>query len=146
LISPTSSKASSSAAFDSQPLHGYEGYQSYQQEDQQSLLHYDSQQVFNAEVDAAERSVVMEGIERDVGVVHELFVDLHGLVHSQSHTLDALENTITQTHLKSQLAAEELYKAEEYQRRRRKRLCWLVICAASLILFILFILYLLYKF
>ena len=129
ITSPPPSSSSSSSAYSPPP--------SYQQESAGLLsVSADGQELVDAEQDAAHRASFIEQIERDVGVVHELFTELHSLVSVQGDSVDRLEQAMTRTHLSTRQAVDEIFKAERYARDRRRRVCclWLTALLAALIL------------
>lgn len=114
---------------------------------QQSLLADDlnSQQLYDEEIEAQERAIFMQGVESDVSMVHEMFLDLNSLVHQQGHTIDVLENSISATHQKTRAATDELIAAELYQRKKRQRMCCLTCSCGLLMLSVVMTLYIMWK-
>ena len=105
------------------------------------LLPDSSQEPFSAEADAAERATFIEAIEKDVGLVHELFVDLHELVTVQGTVVDRLETAMVRTHESTRQGVDEIYKAEGYAKARRRRVCCLWMTVGMLALCIILVLY-----
>ena len=85
-----------------------------------------SQELYDAEADAVQRSVFIEQVERDVVTLHDMFVDMHGMVSEQAHSITSLESSIGRSAAKVRDGLGEVLKAEEYARRRRGRMfcCW----------------------
>lgn len=77
-----------------------------------------------------EISQVAEGIRE----VNSIFKDLGALVNQQGEQLDTIEDNILQLHGNTQQASRELTKAHEYQKRRGK---WSCILLVALCIFVL---------
>ena len=70
--------------------------------------------------------MLVEQVERDVATLHDMFVDMHGMVSEQAHSITGLESIIGRSAAKVRDGLGEVLKAEEYARRRRGRMfcCW----------------------
>ena len=139
-MKPPSQQAHEMEAFTSPPPPSHLPL-TYQQDTHPLLLIPDSQEPFDAERDAAERATFIEDIERDVSLVHSLFVDLHDLVGVQGEVVDRLEGAIGRTHLSTRQAVDEIFKAERYARQRRQRVCCMWMTGILLTLFAIALLY-----
>jgi len=83
------------------------------------------------------RQQFMYEIERDVLQVHEMFRDLNAMVHLQQYAVDSIEQAIMETSEMTKSGMKELYIAEQYQRKKRAKMCCLVLAMALLILIVI---------
>lgn len=83
-----------------------------------------------------ERNRDIERINDGILEVNSIFKDLGKLVHQQGQQLDTVEDNILQIHGNSQGADQELVKAQEYQRKKGK---WSCILLVALCIFVLII-------
>ena len=85
-----------------------------------------------------ERVVAIHSLERGVREVGELFGDMALLVQNQGENIDNIETNIQNTHVSIDQARDQLVRASQYQRRRRK--CYIkCICLTIGVLTILII-------
>lgn len=94
------------------------------------------QQATDSELQAElyERQQFVLEIERDVMTVHEMFRDLNQLVAMQQYVVDSIEESIAETATKTRDGMKELYKAEQWQRKNRRKMCFMVLAMALIIL------------
>ena len=99
------------------------------------------QELYDAEADAVERSVLVEQVERDVSTLHDMFVDMHSMVSEQGHIVNSLESIIGRSADKVREGLGEVLKAEEYARRRRGRMCCCWVLGGLLLSLVVLVLY-----
>jgi hypothetical protein len=80
----------------------------------------------------ADREQDLEGLERSIAEVNEIFRDLGSLVHEQQYLLgicmvivDNIESNVNHVTLNMENAAGELRSASEYQRSTGKKYCYI---------------------
>eukprot|EP01108_Squamamoeba_japonica_P005068 TRINITY_DN3963_c0_g1_i2.p1 TRINITY_DN3963_c0_g1~~TRINITY_DN3963_c0_g1_i2.p1 ORF type:complete len:135 (-),score=50.00 TRINITY_DN3963_c0_g1_i2:73-477(-) len=79
-----------------------------------------------------ERDKGIREIETAVLTVNDIFTDLAGLVEEQGHMIDNIENNIVSTESQVQQGTTELRSASNYQKKSRKKLCYLLLCVVLL--------------
>jgi len=85
-----------------------------------------------------ERVVAIHKLEKNVREVGELFNDMALLVNNQGENIDNIQTNIENTHINIEQARDQLVKASQYQRRKRK--CYIrCICITIGVLIILII-------
>lgn len=105
-----------------------EGQALLQRQQQQELRQVDAQIDYNSAL-IEERDQGIQDIQQQIAEVGEIFQDLAVLVHDQGAVLDDIEANITTTTHRAKDAAEEIVRAERYQRRARNRRCYLLVIA-----------------
>ncbi|XP_008322290.1 t-SNARE domain-containing protein 1 isoform X1 [Cynoglossus semilaevis] len=85
-----------------------------------------------------QREAAVLQIERDMLDVSQIMKDLASMVHEQGDTIDSIEDYIQTASSNVESANQELAKADHYQRKLRKRKCYLLV-VGSVILMILII-------
>ncbi|CAH2352176.1 syntaxin Vam3p [[Candida] railenensis] len=83
-----------------------------------------------------ERNQEINQINEGIVEINSIFKDLGELVHQQGDQLDTIEENILQLHGHTQQAEQELVKANEYQRKKGK---WSCIVLVALCVFILIV-------
>jgi predicted nucleic acid-binding Zn-ribbon protein len=101
------------------------------------------QQQALAEIDVQFRTYDLEAInktkeavqllESDVAELAEMFEDLHKLVHEQQEDLDHISDNVNAVRVKVEEGHKEVEKADEYDRKAKKRTCMLAILALIII-------------
>lgn len=64
--------------------------------------------------------------------VNEIFMDLATLVEEQGTMIDNIESNIVTAEKHTEQGTSELRKASDYQKKARKKLCYLLLCLAVL--------------
>jgi hypothetical protein len=100
-----------------------------------------SSQISIQNIDSYQREDCMQSIERDVHLVSDMFRDMHELITYQQDSVTHLEYNVSQTYNATESGMNQIYKAEEYMRWRRKRMCCLTMCGATLLLIVIVYLY-----
>jgi len=108
---------------------GQRGNVSYQQ--QQQLLQ-EQEQGFDLE-EVRRRAAAVRQIEHDVTELSEMFNDLQTLVVTQQDLFDNIENNVLAARDQTQSGAQELVKAEKYQKSSQKRMCCLLFLILGII-------------
>jgi len=107
-------------------------------------LHYPQEDISN-ELDhlsamAKDRILTVHSIERQTKEVQEAMKDLNEMVHQQRPLLDLIESRIEVARNDVQSGVDDLEKAETIQKKKRKRLCCIMLMLMiGLIIFVLFI-------
>ncbi|RCK64484.1 Syntaxin VAM3 [Candida viswanathii] len=83
-----------------------------------------------------ERNREIEQVTEGIMEVNSIFKDLSQLVHQQGEQLNTIEDNVLQLHGNTQQASSELTKANEYQKKRGK---WSCILLVALCIFLLVI-------
>ncbi|KAI5952889.1 VAM3 [Candida jiufengensis] len=86
-----------------------------------------------------ERNREIEQVHESVMEVNTIFKDLNQLVHQQGEQLNTIEDNILQLHGNTQQASHELTKANEYQKKKGKWTCILLVALSILALIIVLI-------
>lgn len=87
-----------------------------------------------------EEEAYMNKIEADVLDVNQIMQDLAEMVHSQAQTVDSVESHIEAASSNVEAGVQELAKAEEHQRRYRRKMFFLILIGVILaIVFIVWI-------
>lgn len=115
-------------------------YNSQQQVQQQTQVQVQDQDIIN-ETELQYHRLLTEERNREIEQAHEgimevnsIFKDLGELIHQQGEQLDLVENNVGQLQSNAQQAASELNKAHEYQKRKGK---WSCILLVALCIFVL---------
>ena len=74
-----------------------------------------------------ERNREIEQVTEGIMEVNSIFKDLSQLVHQQGEQVNTIEDNILQLHGNTQQASNELNKANEYQKAKRKWSCILLV-------------------
>lgn len=82
-----------------------------------------------------ERDQAIRQIESDIQVVHDIFVDMAGLVSDQSHLIDNIESSIDASVTNTSKGVVELGQAEKHQKSARTKLCVI----ATILLVVIFV-------
>jgi len=77
---------------------------------------------------AEEREAAIFQIQKDTELVAEVFQDLQDMVEDQAAAIDDLEANVEQTAMNVQMGRKEVDKAAEYQKAKRKKMCYLLLC------------------
>jgi len=77
---------------------------------------------------AEEREAAIYQIQKDTEEIAEVFQDLQDMVEDQGVAIDDLEANVEQTAMNVQMGRQELDKAAEYQKAKRKKMCMLLLC------------------
>ena len=121
-------------------------YDAYQQEDRekeeastaspqfQVLEEWSPEQQAELDDELRARHEFVKQIERDVIQVHEMFRDLNSMVSMQQYMVDSIEASIMETADKTKRGMEQIFTAEQYQRKKRAKMCCLVLAIALIIL------------
>merc|ERR1712096_600088 len=72
------------------------------------------------------REEKMHQIESDVQEINEMFMDLNELVMEQQEQIDTIEENVIQVRDNTEQAVSEVTKAQEYQKKKRKKMCYLL--------------------
>ena len=83
--------------------------QNQQQQQQQQLIQQQDHDI------VAERSAALQGINKDMRIVNEIFKDLALIVNEQQDDIDNIENLVEASHEHSKAGLEQIQKANEYQ-------------------------------
>ncbi|KAJ5075298.1 syntaxin-132 [Anaeramoeba ignava] len=75
-------------------------------------------------------------LEKSVNEIHQLFVDMATLVEFQGKNIDNIENNVIQSADYIEQGVEQLQKARVYQKKSRKKLCF-IICLILTVLIII---------
>ncbi|CAH6718274.1 syntaxin Vam3p [[Candida] jaroonii] len=115
------------------------GYDS-QQVQQQTQVQVQDQDIIN-ETELQYHRMLTEERNREIEQAHEgimevnsIFKDLGELIHQQGEQLDLVENNVGQLQSNAQQAASELNKAHEYQKRKGKWSCILLVALCVFVL------------
>lgn len=114
----------------------------YQQQQQQQVqaaprLLDDTEIQYNESL-IEEREVEIQNIEQGITELNEIFRDLGTMVTQQGDLVDSIEANVDNTATQTQVASNELAKAQRYQRKSRNRmLCLLMILGVILTIVIL---------
>jgi len=86
-------------------------------------------QQYNGNIVAAEeREAAIIQIQKDTEEIAEVFEDLRDMVGDQQADVDILEANAEQTAANVKAGAQELDKAAEYQKAKRKKMCMILLC------------------
>lgn len=112
-----------------------------QQQQQQQVQVQDADLINETELQyhrmlTEERNREIEQAAEGIMEVNSIFKDLGALVNQQGEQLDLVEDNIAQLHSNTQQASRELNKANEYQRKKGK---WSCILLVALCIFVLVI-------
>lgn len=83
-----------------------------------------------------ERNREIDRVAASVQEVNSVFKDLSTLVNQQGEQLDTIEENVQELHGNTQQASRELHKAHEYQKRKGKWSCILLIVLLVIVLVI----------
>lgn len=81
-----------------------------------------------------ERNREIDQVTESVREVNSIFKDLGTLVNQQGEQLDTIEENVQQLHGNTQQASRELHKAHEYQKRKSKWSCILLVALMVVVL------------
>ena len=87
-----------------------------------------------------QRADQIKELNKDVLAVRDMMVDLNSMVHHQQEHLDHLEQHVNHTKTTSEIAHQELIKAEEYQKSYYEKLAYMPLVIGASILVIVGIL------
>lgn len=112
--------------------------QQQQQQQQQQLL---QDQIEQTELQyhillTEERNREIEQVAEGIREVNSIFKDLGTLVNQQGEQLDTVEENILELHGNTQQASRELHKAHEYQKRKGKWSCIILVVLSVIVLVI----------
>jgi len=86
-------------------------------------------QQYNGNLRAAEeREAAIIQIQKDTEEIAEVFEDLRDMVQDQQGDVDILEANAEQTGMNVKSGAQEIVKAAEYQKSKRKKMCMILVC------------------
>jgi len=86
-------------------------------------------QQYNGNLAAAEeREAAIIQIQKDTEEIAEVFEDLRDMVEDQQVDVDILDANAEQTAANVKVGAQELDKAAEYQKAKRKKMCMILLC------------------
>jgi t-SNARE complex subunit (syntaxin) len=77
---------------------------------------------------AEDREAAIFQIQKDTEQVAEVFQDLKEMVEDQAVGLDIVETNVEKTAMNVKAGLQELDKAEQYQKAKRKKMCMLLLC------------------
>lgn len=83
-----------------------------------------------------ERNREIDRVAASVQEVNSVFKDLSTLVNQQGEQLDTIEENVLELHGNTQQASRELHKAHEYQKRKGKWSCILLVALLVIVLVI----------
>ncbi|XP_020902195.1 syntaxin-7 isoform X2 [Exaiptasia diaphana] len=86
-----------------------------------------SEQIAVDEAIVYEREDRIRQIEADILDINEIFRDLASMVHEQGEMIDSIEGNIDRVHTNVESANTQLYKASQYQKASRKKICCLLV-------------------
>lgn len=88
-----------------------------------------------------EREERIRRIEGDILDVNQIMRELGALVHQQGDSINTIENSIENVHGNVELGAQELVKANSYQSKFRRKVCFLLLLAivAAVILIVILV-------
>lgn len=114
------------------------GVPEQQQQQQQQLL---QDQIEQTELQyhillTEERNREIEQVAEGIREVNSIFKDLGTLVNQQGEQLDTVEENILELHGNTQQASRELHKAHEYQKRKGKWSCIILVVLSVIVLVI----------
>lgn len=104
-------------------------------DDKSGLLKYEALQKQRVEIEnevnfneavIAEREAGIKEIESTILEVNEIFRDLGTIVNEQQSMFDSIESNVEHTTIRTEGAAKELDRANEYQKRARAKMCCLI--------------------
>jgi len=90
------------------------------------FVQIESDREFN-EMQIAEREKGIKEIETAMLEVNEITRDLANLVTEQGRLVDNIESHINTTYIETQLGVEEIRAANEYDKRGRSKMCWIIV-------------------
>jgi len=76
-------------------------------------------------------------LEESLRELHQLFVDMAVLVEAQGELLDQIENHVSTTVAYTEKGAHELQLANKYQKKSRKKMCFILACATIIVIIVL---------
>lgn len=96
----------------------------------------ESQVAYHADI-AQEREEAIANISKGVQDINKIFHDLNEVTDQQGEQIDTVEDSISGYARNNQLAHHELVKADEYQRKKRKWSCVLLLALVIILLIVL---------
>jgi syntaxin 1B/2/3 len=94
----------------------------------QQVMMEDNARLYDIVSDIEERHGQVLQLERQVLEVFELFKDLATLVDIQQEDLDLIDSHIQTAKTKVEKGEKELQQARDYQRKARKKQCYILMC------------------
>jgi hypothetical protein len=112
---------------------------------QQSALIHSSNDMIDPYLaqDAAERLSLIQSIEADASLVHDMCQDIHSMVTEQGYTVSHIEDAIDQSAHHSIDASTQLLQVEHRQSRKRRRMMWCTVMGSIIAFILLMIIYIL---
>lgn len=95
---------------------------------------YSQQQQLELDNELLERQKFIQQIEHDILIVQQMFIELNELVYEQQSNIDSIEQSIINTANQTYSGMKQLYIAEQYQRKKRNRMCCIVLLITLIIL------------
>jgi len=89
----------------------------------------------NALADIQDRHKDILRLETSINELHQLFLDVSVLVEAQGELLDQIEHAVGKTVVNTGQAIEELRKANEFKKKKRTFMCWVV--TVAIIIFVI---------
>merc|ERR1719419_2211629 len=80
----------------------------------------------------ANREEDIYNINTQITEANEAFTDLNELVEDQQGDFDTLEQHCEATRENVEQGTQEVFKASQYQRAKRKKMCYILICLVVL--------------
>nr|XP_033793180.1 syntaxin-7 [Geotrypetes seraphini]XP_033793181.1 syntaxin-7 [Geotrypetes seraphini]XP_033793182.1 syntaxin-7 [Geotrypetes seraphini]XP_033793183.1 syntaxin-7 [Geotrypetes seraphini] len=77
-----------------------------------------------------ERESSIRQLETDIMNINEIFKDLGLMVHEQGDMIDSIEANVESAEVNVQQANQQLARAEEYQRKSRRKICIIILVLA----------------
>ncbi|XP_029450267.1 syntaxin-7 [Rhinatrema bivittatum] len=77
-----------------------------------------------------ERESSIRQLETDIMNINEIFKDLGMMVHEQGDVIDSIEANVESAEVNVQQANQQLARAEEYQRKSRRKICIIILILA----------------
>lgn len=118
-----------------------EKYQSITDAEVDIMIQEGRTKVFTREIfsDIQERHHQILELEKSIVELHQLFVDMAVLVEAQGEIIDTIEDNVIKTDAYIEKGKNELVDANTYQKRIRKKKCFLIVCCAVIVGIILFV-------
>ena len=79
----------------------------------------------------------IQKLERSINELHQLFVDMAILVEAQGELINQIEANVDSATAYTAKGVKQLEKANEYQKKSRKKMCILLICVLVVAIIIL---------
>ena len=81
-----------------------------------------------------ERAEEVRQLERSVMEINEMFRDLAGMVQEQGVIIDTIESNTAEAAVYTEEGVKEIDKAAEYQKKSRKKMIWILVCAVVILI------------